>query len=151
MIEKYKSLLEETKRHFEILKKLFFEIEKFANSPLNTKDVERLKANLNTLALLDAIAYRFSKFQEAIGKLLRIYLALQGEEVEALFMRDVINLAEKRNFEINWELWVKFRELRNTLTHDYPQEEEEIAEALNEIKKLLPYFEKIIEKLSNIC
>nr|MCR5854386.1 nucleotidyltransferase substrate binding protein [Thermodesulfobacteriota bacterium] len=81
------------------------------------------------------MAYRFSKLYEGIGKLLRLYLLIQGEEVEELFMRDVINLAEKRGLAINWEQWATMRELRNILTHEYPQEEEEITKTLNKVKK----------------
>jgi len=50
-------------------------------------------------------------------------------------MRDVINLAEKRGLTINWEQWVTMRELKNILTYEYPQEEEEIAKTLNKVKK----------------
>ncbi|MCU4138199.1 MAG: hypothetical protein MW689_001770 [Thermodesulfobacteria bacterium] len=50
-------------------------------------------------------------------------------------MRDVINLAEKRGLAINWEQWATMRELRNILTHEYPQEEEEITKTLNKVKK----------------
>ena len=64
--ERYKYLLENISRHCEILEK--------ANT----------------------IAYRFSKPYKDIGKLLRIYLLIQGEKIEELFMRDVINLAKKR-------------------------------------------------------
>lgn len=65
-----------------------------------------MKEKLYTLSLLDTIAYRFSKLQESIGKLLRIYLFIQGEETERLFMKDIINLAEKRGLSINWGKWV---------------------------------------------
>ena len=103
--------------------------------PFSDKDIIELRKNLNTLSLLDTIAYRFSKLYEGIGKLLRLYLLIQGEEVEELFMRDVINLAEKRGLTINWEQWVTMRELKNILTYEYPQEEEEIAKTLNKVKK----------------
>jgi len=71
--KRYKYLLENISWHYEILKKA------------------------------DTIAYRFSKLYEGIGKLLRLYLLIQGEEVEELFMRYVINLAEKQGLAINWE------------------------------------------------
>ncbi len=64
--------------------------------PFSDKDIIELRKNLNTLNLLDTIAYRFSKPYKDIGKLLRIYLLIQGEKIEELFMRDVINLAKKR-------------------------------------------------------
>ena len=58
-------------------------------------------------------------------------------------MRDVINLAEKRGLAINWEQWATMRELRNILTHEYPQEEEEIAKTLNKVKKMIFKFNKM--------
>jgi hypothetical protein len=82
------------------------ELEKIKTFPLLEKDIKELKEKLQTLSLLDTIAYRFSKLQESIGKLLRNYLALQGEETEELFMKDIINLAEKRGLYINWEKWI---------------------------------------------
>ncbi len=79
---------------------------------MTSEDIIRLRQDLNALNLLDSIAYRFSKLQETLVKILRLYLAYQGEDVEEIFMRDVINLAEKRGLPINWSKWVKLRVLR---------------------------------------
>jgi len=62
-------------------------------------------------------------------------------------MRDVINLAEKRGLAINWEQWATMRELRNILTHEYPQEEEEIAETLNKIRNFIVDIQELIFQL----
>ncbi len=149
MKEKYRKVLRDTLRHYEILQKALKELEKVKSFPLSEKDVIDLKESLQTLSLLDTIAYRFSKLQESIGKLLRIYLSLKGEETEELFMKDVINLAEKRGLAINWEKWVTLRELRNTLTHEYPEEEEVIAEALNEVNSFISELKLLIFQLHN--
>ena len=106
-----------------------------------------MKEKLYTLSLLDTIAYRFSKLQESIGKLLRIYLFIRGEETEGLFMKDIINLAEKRGLSINWGKWVTMRELRNIITHEYSEEEETIAETLNKLKTLVVELEPLILQL----
>jgi len=56
-------------------------------------------------------------------------------------MKDMINLAEKHGLYINWEKWdmgqVTMREIRNIITHEYPEEEEIIAEILNKLKILV--------------
>lgn len=62
-------------------------------------------------------------------------------------MRDVVNLAEKRGLAIYWEQWVAMRELRNILTHEYPQQEKEIAEALNKVKDFMVDLYKLILQL----
>ncbi|HEM56275.1 MAG: hypothetical protein C0169_06450 [Thermodesulfobacterium geofontis] len=147
MKEKYKQFLKEVLRHYEILEKTFRELEKLKSFPLSEKDIKELKETLHTLSLLDTIAYRFSKLQEGIGKLLRIYLTLKGEETEELFMKDIINLAEKRGLFINWETWVFMRELRNILTHEYPEEEETIAETLNKVKVFTAELNLLISQL----
>jgi len=123
------------------------EIEKIRPFPLSKEDVKELKEKLYTLSLLDTVAYRFSKLQESIGKLLRIYLFIQGEETEELFMKDIINLAEKRGLSINWGKWVTMRELRNIITHEYSEEEETIAETLNKLKTLVVELEPLILQL----
>ncbi len=147
MKERYNYILKEVLRHHEILQKTFEELEKIKKFPLSEKDIKELKKSLQTLSLLDTIAYRFSKLQEGIGKLLRIYLALKGEETEELFMKDVINLAEKRGLSINWEKWTFMRELRNILTHEYPEGEETIAETLNKVKTFTSDLNLLISQL----
>jgi uncharacterized protein YutE (UPF0331/DUF86 family) len=67
--------------------------------------------------------------------------------VEEIFMRDVINLAEKRGLPINWSKWVKLRVLRNILIHEYEDDSHLIAETLNQIQSLLEDLKSLIEKL----
>jgi uncharacterized protein with HEPN domain len=67
--------------------------------------------------------------------------------VEEIFMRDVINLAEKRGLPINWSKWVKLRVLRNILIYEYEDNSQLIAETLNQIQSLLEDLKSLIEKL----
>jgi hypothetical protein len=100
--ELLKNNLHEFLRHLEVIQFAFNKLSEHASFPLTSEDLIRLRQDLNALSLLDSIAYRFSKLQETLVKILRLYLAYQGEEVEEIFMRDVINLAEKRGLPINW-------------------------------------------------
>ncbi len=95
------------------------------------------------MRLLDQIAYRYIKLQDTLGKLIRSYLRDKGENVEELSTIDLINLMEKRGYSINENLWLRMKSLRNTLTHDYPGTREQIAQALNELYKLIPKLEGV--------
>ncbi len=96
------------------------------------------------LGILGQIAYRYIKLQDTLGKLRRSFLRDKGENVEELSMIDLINLMEKRGYSINENLWLRMRTLRNTLTHDYPETKEQVAQALNELYKLIPRLEKLL-------
>jgi hypothetical protein len=65
-----------------VIQLAFNKLSEHASFPLTSEDLIRLRQDLDALSLLDSIAYRFSKLQETLGKILRLYLAYQGEEVE---------------------------------------------------------------------
>ena len=56
-------------------------------------------------------------------------------------MSEVILLIEKEEI-ISFDEWIKFREIRNELEHDYP---DDLEEALNDLKFCINNFEKIEE------
>ena len=67
--------------------------------------------------------------------------------MEELSTIDLINLMEKRGHSINENLWLRMRSLRNTLTYDYPETREQIAQALNELYKLIPRLEGLLKEV----
>lgn len=144
---KYRKSYEETQKHIDRLKKAF-EILKSKNlTPLDREKVEKILNDEYLTAILDQIVYRYSKLQDSLSKLIRNYLYLKGENVENLTMIDVLNKAEKFEIGINKEKWLKLRELRNILVHEYEDEKSKIAETLNKIYKELDYFKNLLEKL----
>ena len=84
--------------------------------PLNEKTIRRLVKEENYLRILDQIAYRFSKFQDTLGRLIKLYLLLKGEIAENLPLIDAINLINKYGFPIEEELWWELRNLRNSVS-----------------------------------
>jgi len=138
--EKYRFLLNECSKHLELLQEDFELLKEFL--PLDGKTVKRLYTNRDYLKTFDQIAYRFSKLQDSLGKLLRVYMLLKGESVESLPTLDLVELANRYGFPIDSELWLELRVLRNSITHDYPDSYGEIAQALNKISKLLPLLEE---------
>ena len=126
----------ECEKHLNILEKDLEELENYF--PLNEKKLKVLINQEEFLRILDQKAYRFSKFQDTLGKLLKIYLILKGESVENLPLIDAVNLINRYGFPINEDLWWELRTLRNSLTHEYPESYGEIAEAINRIRGLFP-------------
>lgn len=146
---KFQKKFEEVKKHLGVLEKAFQALHEKLGPVLNEETVERAREDLSMLPYLDQIAYRFSKFQDSLGDLLRLYLLTKGESVESLPMLDLINLADKRGLSITGEKWWHFRRLRNILVHEYPEEEEEIARALREIETELSGFKRLLAELEN--
>jgi len=96
------------------------------------------------LALFDQLIYRFSKLQDCMGsRLFKQLLELLEEDVNGLPFLDILHKMEKLNLLDNAKDWVVLRQIRNTISHEYPFYREVKMEELN----LLP---AEIEKLSAI-
>jgi len=96
------------------------------------------------LALFDQLIYRFSKLQDCMGsRLFKQLLELLEEDVNGLPFLDILHKMEKLNLLDNAKDWVVLRQIRNTISHEYPFYKEVQMEELN----LLP---AEIEKLSAI-
>lgn len=89
-------------------------------------------ATLNEAELerLDAFRVRYADVQDLLaGKLFRGLLKLEEEPV--LSQLDVLNAMDKRGIIESFESWKQLREIRNAFMHDYPEDADERAEALN--------------------
>ena len=145
MREKYQMYIEELEKHNKVLKNHFYKIEMLYSLPIDEDMVKDLIDE--NVEILDSIAYRFAKFQDTLGKTLKLWFALKGESVDNLTIIDVINLAEKMDFSINKEIWWQTRNLRNRLSHEYEKEYAKIAIVLNDIYEFYPKLEKILNEL----
>ena len=95
--------------------------------PLKTKDFE----NINILKSIDSFIYRFIKIQDKMGDKLfpAVLESLQEYKYNMPFI-DILNKLEKLELLPSADEWIDFRNLRNTLTHEYPDNEDEIIEAI---------------------
>jgi len=148
MRERLKFRLEELDKHLKQLKKNISYLDVFYGFPLKDEYVETI-LNSSDIDKLDSIAYRMIKFQDSLGKSIKLFFALKEEDTESLTMLDLINLAQKKGFSIDVELWREIRRLRNALTHEYIQSVSEITQAINILKNKLSFFEKILNELKN--
>ena len=71
MIEKYKMYIEELKKHNQVLKNHFDKIDIMYGMPINEEMVKDLISE--NVEILDSIAYRFAKFQDTLGKILKMW------------------------------------------------------------------------------
>ena len=107
--------------------------------PINAVAFNEL--NNEELAFLDMVTTRFGKLQDIIGfKIFPLILDLLGEN-DALSFRDKLNRLEKLNIINNASWWMKLREIRNQITHDYPDNYELLSMNFN---KLIPFANKLL-------
>jgi len=128
--------------HLDRLKKASDEIkEKELVENLNIDDFETVK-------VIDTFIYRFLKLQDFMGqKLFRRFLMVIGDFYEDMSFIDILDKLEKLNIITSSDDWIRIRKLRNKLTHEYP---DEIEEMKNEILMAIEMIHLFEETLSNI-
>ena len=90
--------------------------------PDSKLDIALWEADLHAAALADQLLFRFTKLQDALGeRLLPATLAHLAEPFEAWSMRDRLNRLEKLDY-LDVGDWLRWRELRNRLAHEYPDQ-----------------------------
>lgn len=97
---------------------------------------------------IDQYLFRFAKLQDTIGKrLFKVIFLLLEEDIEHLAFIDLLNRLEKLNILESTEQWLTLRKIRNTLSHTYEDEPEEMSIAINSILDKRQSIEKIYNKL----
>jgi len=134
--------LEKVIAHFKALKEYKEFIENLGDI-YNVKDFEKL--NLQERAVLEAYLKRFASLQDYLGA--KVFpLLLENKGIIANRMSEVISVIEKEGI-IDLDIWIKFRQVRNELEHDYP---DDLEEALEDLKYCIDNFdkmEKIVKKV----
>jgi len=98
------------------------------------------KLNTYQKALLDAYLKRFASLQDYLGaKVFGALLDMAG--ISYTKMSEVLSLIEKEEI-IDLDKWIEFRNIRNDLEHDYP---DELMEALRDLKFCVKSFDELEE------
>ena len=93
----------------------------------------------NQIRTLDQLVFRFGKLQDAIGtRLLPTLLQLLQEWQENEAFLDKLNRAEKLGLLYSVDQWQRLRELRNQITHEYPDNPEAIIIGLRRLVAHVP-------------
>ena len=105
------------------------------------QDEQRIKT-------IDSFIYRFIKLQDIVGqKLFRFFLDEIGDYRDDMSLLDILDRLEKLNIVDSSETWMQFRKLRNELTHEYPDNEDDIIEGIKLALDAFSTTTKIIESI----
>jgi len=67
---------------------------------------------------IEALTSRFARTSDIfLKKFLKLLAAIEFLEYQSL--RDLIHIAEKKNWIESADIWIKIRQLRNTIAHEY--------------------------------
>jgi hypothetical protein len=99
--------------------------------------------DVNNRRLANSFLFYFAKLQDKIGaKLFKKVLYELGEiDSFAIPFRDVLDILEKLEI-LKADEWLLIREIRNELSHDYP---DDIGESIENLKLAIKFFPKILE------
>jgi len=99
---------------------------------------------------IDAFLFRFIKIQDLIGnKLFREVLDSLGEYQDSMSMLDVLDRMEKLQLIVSADQWLDFRNLRNLLTHEYPDNKAEIIEGIKTAMQAVLIMESCFRGITN--
>ena len=112
----------------------------------NTENV--LDLPFATIMALEIIASRFAKLQDLLGvKLFPLLLDSMQEGDSLLSVRDRLNRLEKLKIIASAEQWVEWRDMRNNIAHEYPDDPGLTAEQLNNLvtsaQQLLDFWKEL--------
>lgn len=112
--------------------------------PINAQTLRDL--NDEQVAIFDMMTTRFGKLQDILGsKIFPLMLDILGENAPSY--RDKLNVLEKLKIIENAKWWMELREIRNTLTHDYPDNYDTLATHFN---GMISYVEKLLLFWTNL-
>lgn len=129
-----KESIETTRLHYNRAKDNYNEIILFPVDATLYDDKEKIKT-------IDAFIFRFIKLQDFMGdKLFKELLKEVGEYKDSMSLIDVLDKLEKLEIIDNSDKWIDFRILRNKLTHEYPDNQDDVIEG---IKLALEHFSEM--------
>jgi len=110
----------------------------------------RIFEDFEKVKVVDTFIYRFIKYQDIIGdKLFKLFLDEIGEYKDSMSLIDVLDKLEKFNIIQDSRSWFEYRKLRNQLTHEYPNNEDEIIEGIVLAKNAFYDIENILQNILN--
>lgn len=141
-------ILDEIQLHIKRIDSVLPDIESWL--PLSIEDFD----DTEKIKTIDSFIYRFIKLQDKLGeKLFPAVLQLLEEYDSKMPFIDILNKLEKLEIIPSSEEWIDFRNLRNTLTHEYPDNEDEIIEAVavavRAYKDMLGIYNNIVKYIVN--
>jgi len=144
-IEKY---INECKKHKIRIEKSYAKVKDIF--PLSAQRYEKLSDD--EIEAIDQYLFRFSKLQDTLGmRLFKMIVSEYVDTINELTFLDILNHLEKIGILEDVNVWKRLRDIRNDISHQYDDEPQEMAQALNNIfaykDELLKIFERIARKV----
>lgn len=111
--------------------------------PLDAKRYQQLTDD--EIEHIDQFLFRFAKLQDAMGEKLFLLILefLKEENTRNKSFIDILNRLEQLGLLENKNVWLELRTIRNNIAHQYEDEPQQAAEALNAIYAVKPILEEI--------
>lgn len=104
--------------------------------------------NFEKIKTIDTFIYRFIKLQDMMGeKLFKIFLDEIGEYKDSMSLLDMLDKLEKFEIIDDSIKWMEYRKLRNKLTHEYPNNEQDIIDGIVLAIEVFREIEIILENI----
>ncbi len=114
--------------------------------PLDPGDLQDLEEDEDLSERLDAFVARFGRLQDTLGaRLLPAFLRAMGEEPGTVL--ENLDRAERLGLLASAEDWQAIRKLRKRMIHEYVDDPEELAAALNQAHRFVPQLAAFLEAL----
>ena len=114
--------------------------------PVSSKIIQNIKEN--DLVYFEVYSSRFSKLQDLMGtSIFTAVLEEIGELNETMSFLDKLHKLEKLSLIEKSNQWLILRQLRNNLSHEYPEQPEIMAETFNQAFAAHTYLLNTLDRL----
>ncbi len=104
--------------------------------------------SMDEFSFFDQFIFRFSKLQDCMSnKLLRYILESLAENTRNLSFIDLLAKGEQLEILLSADHWMHLRLIRNKLAHEYPSEQKE---TINELNQLIKTYEVLLENWEHL-
>lgn len=99
--------------------------------------------------VVNSFLFNYLKIQDRIGsKLFRLVLQhLREDETDGMSMLDMLNRLEKLRIIEGVEAWDTLREIRNAITHDYPEDSQTRIDTIQLALAAYPKLKVIVDNI----
>lgn len=117
--------------------------------PLTDKKLETITND--DLAYLELFTNRLAKLQDVLStKVFPLFLEYLGANQPQDTLLDRLNKLEKIGVIASTDRWKYLRDMRNSLSHDYPEASDFMAEMLNSYREAFEDFKNVLERIEAI-
>jgi len=136
-----KKVISECDKHLKRINSAYLKMSMFM--PLDASRYQQLSDD--EIEPIDQFLYRFAKLQDAMGEKLFLLILefLKEENTTNKPFIDILNRLEQLGLLENKNVWLELRKIRNNIAHQYEDEPQQAAEALNAIYAVKPILEEI--------